>query len=64
MAKRRTFSPEFKAQAVREVLSGAKSGAQVCREHQIKDTVLSRCRHGLRNVTLLELPMSVIPEIP
>jgi len=42
MTKRRTFSPEFKAQAVLEVLTGVKSGAQVCREHQIKDSVLSR----------------------
>ena len=42
MAKRRTFSPEFKAQAVLEVLTGVKSGAWVCREHQIKDSVLSR----------------------
>lgn len=42
MAKRRTFSPEFKAQIVLEVLTGAKSGAQICREHQIKDSVLSR----------------------
>ena len=42
MAKRRTFSPEFKAQAVLEVLTGTKGGAQVCREHQIKDSVLSR----------------------
>jgi transposase len=42
MAKRRTFSPKFKAQAVLEVLTGVKSGARVCREHQIKDTVLSR----------------------
>lgn len=42
MAKRRTFSSEFKVQAVLEVLTGAKSGAQVCREHGIKDTLLSR----------------------
>ena len=42
MAKRRTFSPEFKVQAVLEVLTGTKGGAQVCREHQIKDSVLSR----------------------
>ena len=42
MTKRRTFSPEFKAQAVLEALTGVKSGAQVCREHQIKDSVLSR----------------------
>ena len=42
MTKRRAFSPEFKAQVVLEVLTGAKSGAQVCREHQSKDSVLSR----------------------
>ena len=42
MAKRRTFSAEFKAQVVLEVLTGVKSGAQVCREHRIKDSVLSR----------------------
>ena len=42
MAKRRTFSPEFKAQVVLEILTGAKSGAQVCREHRIKEPVLSR----------------------
>ena len=42
MSKRRTFRPEFKAQVVLEVLTGAKSAAQVCREHQLKDTVLSR----------------------
>ena len=29
-------------QIVLEVLTGAKSGAQICREHQIKDSVLSR----------------------
>jgi transposase-like protein len=42
MSKRRTFTPEFKARVVLEVLSGAKSAVQVCREHQLKDTVLSR----------------------
>ncbi len=42
MAKRRSFTPEFKAQVVLEVLSGAKSGAQACREHRIKESVLSR----------------------
>lgn len=42
MSKRRSFTPEFKARVVLEVLTGAKSAAQVCREHQLKDTVLSR----------------------
>lgn len=42
MRKRRKFSGQFKAQVVLEVLTGVKSAAQVCREHDIKETVLSR----------------------
>ncbi len=42
MTKRRKFSPEFKAQVVLEVLSGAKSGAQVCREYGIRSQLLSK----------------------
>jgi transposase len=36
MRNRRAFSAEVKARVVLEVLSGAKSAAEVCREHQIK----------------------------
>lgn len=36
MRNRRVFSAEFKARVVLEVLSGAKTAAEVCREHQIK----------------------------
>ncbi len=35
MAKRRNFSAEFKAEVVLAVLSGAKSQAEVCREHRL-----------------------------
>ena len=42
MQKRRSFSGQFKAQVVLEVLTGVKSAAQVCREHSIKETLLSR----------------------
>lgn len=35
MRSRRKFSPEFKAQVVLQVLSGEKSLAEVCREHQL-----------------------------
>ena len=42
MTKRRKFSPEFKAQVVLKVLSGAKSGAQVCREYGIRSQLLSK----------------------
>ena len=37
----RTFSPEFKAQAVLAVLSGSKTAAEICREHQIKPDLFS-----------------------
>ena len=40
--KHRTFSPEFKAQAVLAVLSGSKTAAEICREHQIKPDLFSR----------------------
>jgi len=43
MAKsRRKFSPAFKAQVVLEVLSGAKSGAEACREYGIRSQLLSK----------------------
>ena len=45
--KQRTFSSEFKFQVVMEVLTGAKRPAEVCREHQIADSVLSRWRQKL-----------------
>jgi len=45
MAKKyRSFSPEFKFRVVLEVLTGAKRPPEVCREHQICDSVLSRWR--------------------
>lgn len=42
MNKRRSFKPELKAKIVLEVLTGAKSTAQVCREHSIKEQLVSR----------------------
>ena len=41
MSKHRTFSPEFKAQVVLEVLSG-RSIAEVCREHALKYDLVVR----------------------
>ena len=40
--KRRSFSAEFKAQVVLELISGKKSLLEASREYNIKDTVLSR----------------------
>jgi len=42
MAKRRSFSGEFKAKVALELISGKKSLAEASREYSIKDTVLSR----------------------
>jgi transposase-like protein len=42
MTKRRTFTPEFKAQVILEILSGAKSMPAACREYQIHSQVINR----------------------
>jgi transposase-like protein len=41
MRKRRDSSAEFKARVVLEVLSGAKTAAEVCRKHQIKQQLFA-----------------------
>jgi transposase-like protein len=41
MIHRRKFTAEFNAQVVLELLSGAKSSAELCREHQIAASVLA-----------------------
>jgi transposase-like protein len=41
MRKRRNFSAEFKAKLVLELISGAKSAAELCREHELKPDLLS-----------------------
>lgn len=45
--KRRTFTPDFKFQVVLELLTGEKRAAQLCREHQVSETSLSRWRQRL-----------------
>ncbi len=44
MSKRRTFTPEFKAQVVLEELVGIKDKAEICREYQLRPQVLFRWR--------------------
>jgi len=41
MTQRRTFTAQFKAQIVLDILSGHKSAADICREHQLKPQVVS-----------------------
>ena len=45
MRQRRNFSAEFKAKVVLEVLSGTKSAAEICREHNLKPDLLSHWKN-------------------
>ena len=45
MRTRRNFSAEFKAKVVLEALSGAKSAAEICREHNLKPDLLSHWKN-------------------
>lgn len=42
MATRRTFTSAFKAQVILELLTGAKTSAELCRQHQLVPIVLAR----------------------
>lgn len=42
MAKPRKFSPEFKAKIALAALRGEATTAELCRKHQLSDTVISR----------------------
>ena len=42
MATRRRFTSEFKARVILELISGAKTPGEVCRQHNVKPQVVSR----------------------
>jgi putative transposase len=42
MTQRRTFTAEFKTQVVLDLLSGAHTPAELCRQHQLNAPVLAR----------------------
>jgi transposase-like protein len=42
MTKHRQFTPEFKAQVVLAIISGQKSAADICREHNLKPELVSK----------------------
>jgi transposase len=42
--KKRDYTPQFKFQLVLKLLTGEKRAAQICREHQVSETSLSRWR--------------------
>ena len=41
MTRRRTFTAQYKAQVVLDILSGQQSAADICRAHQLKLQVVS-----------------------
>ena len=47
MAKRRRFTPQFKAEIVIEALSGQSSQAELYRRHNLSDEQLSKWKHQL-----------------
>ena len=44
MSKRRKFTPQFKSQVVLQLLSGEKSLAELCREHQVTAQMVGNWR--------------------
>jgi transposase-like protein len=60
--KRRSFSAEFKAQVVLELISGKKSLMEASREYNLKDTVLSRWKQEFvaKATQVFEQPQEVL----
>lgn len=57
MSKSRTYKPQLKAQVVLQVLTGAKSAAQICRDLQINENLLSRWKQQfLTHASLIFAP--------
>ena len=44
MIKRRKYTSKFKAQVVLEIISGAKTQAEIARQHRIKPDLITRWR--------------------
>ena len=54
MAKRRTFTPEFKAEVVLEALRGETSQAELCRRYNLSEQHLSKWKQQVvENVATL-----------
>ena len=54
MAKRRNFTPEFKAEVVLEALRGESSQAELCRRHNLSEQQLSKWKQQVvENVSTL-----------
>ena len=54
MRTRRTFTSEFKARVVLEIISGEKSISEACREHQLSPVLASKWRtEFIKNVAVI-----------
>ena len=54
MAKRRNFTPEYKAEVVLEALRGESSQAELCRRHNLSEQQLSKWKQQvIENVATL-----------
>lgn len=63
MRKRRNFSAEFKTEVILQVLSGEKSQAELCREHQITGQLLNSWKqHFLAHASSVFESQSHAPE--
>ena len=47
--RRRSFTPQFKAQVVIEVLAGLKSPSEVARQHKLKPELIARWKDTARS---------------
>ena len=54
MAKRRKFTPEFKAEVVLEALSGQSSQAELCRRYNLSEQQLSKLKALPESVSCYE----------
>jgi transposase-like protein len=62
--RRRSFTPQFKAQVVLEVLSGAKSQAEAARQHKLKPELIVRWKDiALEDVAGLQSPTAALNAI-
>jgi len=54
MRTRRTFTADFKAKVVLEVISGEKSASEACREYQLSPVLVSKWRtEFIENVSMI-----------
>jgi len=61
MSKRRKFTPEFKSQVVLQLLSGEKSMAELCREHQLTSQMIGNWKQQFVAAATQAFEMNATP---